>query len=134
MAGPSLSVVIPVRDEAGHLPGTLQALLAALERSQFEAEVVVVDDGSSDGSADAARAGVDGRIPLRIVERGGEGRFGARWAGLEAATGELALLLDARVRLEPEALSFLRERVSAGETVWNGHVNVESDSAFGVFW
>jgi glycosyltransferase involved in cell wall biosynthesis len=134
MAAPSLSVVIPVRNEAAHLPATLEALLAALGRSAFDAEIVVVDDGSRDGSADAARAFTDGRVPLRVVRLDGEGRFGARRAGLEAATGELALLLDARVRLNPDALRFLRERVDAGEVIWNGHVHVEDSSALGIFW
>jgi glycosyltransferase involved in cell wall biosynthesis len=131
---PALSVVIPVRDEAGHLPRTIEALLSSLDGSGFDAEVVVVDDGSRDGSADAARRTADGRVPLHIVRREGEGRFTARRAGLEAAKGELALLLDARVQLDPGALSFLHERVAAGETVWNGHVHVDDDSAFGVFW
>jgi len=134
VAEPLLSVVIPVRDEAAHLPATIHALLAALDGSGFNAELLVVDDGSSDGSADAVRASADGRIPLTVVRRSGEGRFEARRAGLEAATGELALLLDARVRLEPDALSFLYERVTRGETVWNGDVHVDSESPFGVFW
>jgi glycosyltransferase involved in cell wall biosynthesis len=129
-----LSVVIPVRDEAARLPETIEALLAALDGSGFDAELVVVDDGSSDGSADAARAAAEGRVPLAIVRRGGEGRFVARRAGLEAASGELALLLDARVRLDPEALRFVRQRVAAGERVWNAHVHVDTGSAFGVFW
>ena len=130
----TLSVVIPVRDEAAHLPATIDALLAALDGSGFDAELVVVDDGSSDGSADEARAAADGRIPLVVVRRGGDGRFIARRAGLEAATGELALLLDARVRLEPDSLRFLHDRTLAGETVWNAHVHVDTDSSFGVFW
>jgi glycosyltransferase involved in cell wall biosynthesis len=134
MAAPSLSVVIPVRDEAVHLAATIGALLSALGGSGFDAELVVVDDGSSDGSAKEAHARADGRVPLSVVRRGGEGRFEARRAGLEAATGELALLLDARVRLEPDALRFLHERVADGETVWNGHVYVESDSPLGTFW
>jgi glycosyltransferase involved in cell wall biosynthesis len=134
VALPSLSVVIPVRDEAAHLPATIAALLAALEGTDFDAELVVVDDGSTDGSADAARTSAAGRIPLRIVRQAGEGRFEARRAGLEAAEGKLALLLDARVRLEPEALRFLRDRVDMGESVWNGHVVVDADTAFGVFW
>jgi glycosyltransferase involved in cell wall biosynthesis len=129
-----LSVVIPVRDEAAHLPATLEALLAALDRSAFAAEIVVVDDGSRDGSAEAARAFAEGRVPLRVVRLDGEGRFAARRAGLEVATGELALLVDARVRLDPDALRFLRERVDAGEVIWNGHVHVEDSSALGVFW
>jgi glycosyltransferase involved in cell wall biosynthesis len=134
VAAPSLSVVIPVRDEAPHLPATLQALIAALDGSGFDAEVLVVDDGSQDGSADVAREHVDGHLPLRVVRSDGEGRFAARRAGLEAATGDLALLLDGRVRLEPDALRFVRGRVDAGETTWNGHVHVDDDSPFGVFW
>jgi glycosyltransferase involved in cell wall biosynthesis len=134
MPAPSLSVVIPVRNEAAHLATTIEALLSALDGSGFDAELVVVDDGSGDGSAETARATADGHLQLSVVRREGEGRFEARRAGLEAATGELVLLLDARVRLEPGALRFLRSRVNAGETVWNGHVQVESESPFGVFW
>jgi glycosyltransferase involved in cell wall biosynthesis len=134
MTAPSLSVVIPVRNEAAHLPATIQALTAALEGSGFEAELVVVDDGSTDGSGDAARTSVEGRLPLRIVRRAGDGRFEARRAGLEAAEGELALLLDARVRLGPESLRFVCDRVGRGESVWNGHVQVDADTVFGVFW
>ncbi len=131
---PALSVVIPVRDEAAQLPRTLEALLSALDGSGFDAEVVVVDDGSRDGSGDVARATADGRVRLRLVRPEGAGRFAARRAGLEAAQGELVLLLDARVRLDPGALRFLYERVGAGEAVWNGHVHVDDESALGVFW
>lgn len=134
MTTPSLSVVIPVRDESAHLPATIAALLTALAASDFDAELVVVDDGSTDGSADTVRKSADGRVPLRIVRRSGEGRFEARRAGLEAAEGQLALLLDARVRLEPDALRFVRDRVEVGESVWNGHVIVDADNAYGVFW
>lgn len=134
MAAPSLSVVIPVRDEATHLPETIDALIQALDGSGFDAELVLVDDGSTDGSATVARAAVDGRMPLQVLRQEGQGRFEARRAGLAAAEGELALLLDARVRLAPSALRFVRERAEGGESVWNGHVQVETDDALGVFW
>src|SRR5919201_3705858 len=49
--GVSLSVVIPVFNEASHLGDTMDHLVAAIETSGFDAEVIVVDDGSTDGSA-----------------------------------------------------------------------------------
>jgi glycosyltransferase involved in cell wall biosynthesis len=134
MARPSLSVVIPVRDEAASLPATIGALLAALDGDAFDAELIVVDDGSTDGSVEAARAAAEGLIPLRVLSQPNRGRFEARRAGVEAAGGELVLLLDSRVMLDRDALRFAREHVDAGEDVWNGHVHVESDSPFGIFW
>jgi hypothetical protein len=133
VAAPSLSVVIPVRDEAAHLGETIKALLAALDGSGFDAELVVVDDGSSDGSADAARTSVDGRVPLRVVMQANRGRFEARRAGLAEASGEYVLFLDSRVQLGPDSLRFVRERLRSGR-VWNGHVYVDADNALGEFW
>jgi len=125
---------MPVRDEASQLPRTIDALLTAIDGAGFDAEIVVVDDGSTDGSEEAGRAAVGERVPLSIVRSAGGGRFEARRAGLQAAKGDFVLLLDARVRLEPDSLRFVRERVGLDETVWNGHVKVESQSPFGVFW
>jgi glycosyltransferase involved in cell wall biosynthesis len=131
---PSLSVVIPVFNEAPHLPATIAALREALERADFDAELIVVDDGSTDGSGAVAREAVDKRFPVRILTRPNRGRFEARRAGLEAASGELVLLLDARVTLLPGSLRFVRERLDPGRQVWNGHVRIETENPFGVFW
>jgi glycosyltransferase involved in cell wall biosynthesis len=134
VAAPSLSVVIPARDEAAHLSTTIAALVEAVERSGWDAELLLVDDGSTDCTADVVRTSVDGRLPFRVLRQNGQGRFEARRAGLAAAQGQLALLLDARVRLEPDSLRFARARVEAGEPVWNGHVHVKADNALGEFW
>jgi glycosyltransferase involved in cell wall biosynthesis len=129
----SLSVVIPVYNEAAHLPETMRALVAAVDDSDFDAEVVVVDDGSTDGTADAARAGADGRLAVRIVSQPNRGRFEARRAGLAHAGGEYVLLLDSRVRLARGSLRFVHERLQSAP-VWNGHVYVDADNAWGEFW
>jgi glycosyltransferase involved in cell wall biosynthesis len=133
MSHVSLSVVMPVFNEASHLPGTIEALVAALDTSGFEAELLIVDDGSSDGSADAARTGTDGRVALRVLVQPNRGRFEARRAGLSAAQSEYVLFLDARVRLRPGALRFVQPRL-ATEPVWNGHVDIEAENVFADFW
>jgi len=131
----ALSVVMPVHNEAPHLRGTIDALVESLDRSDFVADLVLVDDGSTDGSAEFATAALGERLPLTVVAQPNAGRFSARRAGLEAAGGTWVLLLDARVRLQPDSLSFVHDRLTAGESVWNGHVNVETDgNPYGAFW
>jgi glycosyltransferase involved in cell wall biosynthesis len=131
----TLSVVMPVHDEARHLEETIDALADALAASVFDAELVLVDDGSTDGSAEVARAAAGERLKLTVVAQPNRGRFEARRAGLETATGEWALLLDGRVRLDPAALAYVGERVGATGSVWNGHVEVDADgNLYGTYW
>jgi glycosyltransferase involved in cell wall biosynthesis len=133
VAGVSLSIVIPVFNDASHLPATIEGVVAALDGTHFDAELIVVDDGSTDGSADAAWASAD-RVPLRVLTQPNRGRFEARRAGLAAASHEFVLFLDARVRLAGDALRFVEERVRRGDRVWNGHVEVAAENTFGLFW
>jgi glycosyltransferase involved in cell wall biosynthesis len=125
---------MPAYNEAPHLPATMEALVVAVERSGLSAEVLLVDDGSTDDSAEVATRAGGTRLPVRVLRQANEGRFAARRRGVSAAAAEFVLLLDGRVRIEPEALRFVGERLAAGERLWTGHVHVESDSAFGAFW
>jgi len=125
---------MPVLDEARHLPATIEALVTAVDASGLDTELVLVDDGSTDGSVDVAARAAAGRLPLRVVRQVNAGRAVARLAGLREASAELVLLLDGRVRLDTHALVFARDRVQQGERVWTGHVHVESGSLLGVFW
>ena len=133
MVGDSLSVVMPVFNEETHLAGTIDALTAAIDGSGFDAELILVDDGSTDRSAEVARSSADGRLVLRVVTQRNRGRFEARRAGLAEASGDYVLFLDSRVQLAPGALRFVRGRLQS-EPVWNGHVYVDSDNALGEFW
>jgi glycosyltransferase involved in cell wall biosynthesis len=129
-----ISVVIPLYNERDQIGATLKAVAAALSSAGLDGEIVVVDDGSTDGSGDAVRAGENG-LPLRVLRQPNSGRFAARKAGLEAAQGEYVLLLDSRVQLEPGALEFAAERLGQGDDVWNGHVVIETDgNPYGRFW
>jgi len=88
------AAVIPARDA---LPDVLEAVESALAQSRPPVEVVVVDDGSSDGTGAAVerRFAADARAPVRVLR----GRFGsaagARNAGWRAATAPWVALLDA---------------------------------------
>jgi glycosyltransferase involved in cell wall biosynthesis len=125
-APPTLTVVIPVFNEAAEIGPTLAALDRAVSRTSFATDVIVVDDGSTDGSAAAARAAGIG-LPLQVVEQENRGRFEARRSGLGEAHGEYCLLLDSRVRIDPDALQFVEEELRAApeKKIWNGHVHID---------
>ncbi len=93
-----ISIVIPNRNGAATIG---QCLRAALASDYRRFEVVVVDDGSEDGSVDIVR-GFPCRL-VRLPSRVGVSR--ARNAGARAAAGELLLFIDADCLLGPEALS-----------------------------
>lgn len=89
--GPSCSVVVPVKDDARHLRHLLADLAA---QTQAPAEVIVVDNGSRDDSAEVAlRAG------CRVIVESAPGIPAAAAAGYNAAHGDLILRCDADSRL-----------------------------------
>lgn len=132
---PSLSIVIPVFDEPDWIGRTVGAAAVAARSSGFEeTEIVVVDDGSGPATG-AALAALDPAIPLRVLRQENRGRFLARKAGIEAARGELVLLLDARVTLAPDSLRFVAGQVAEGRRVWNGHCMIDASSGpYARFW
>ncbi len=133
---PTLSVVVPVFNEQEWIARSLTALRAALDNACWSAQVVVVDDGSTDATP-ARLAELAGPLGLTVVRQENRGRFAARRAGLEAARGEQVLLLDSRVVVSPDALSYLREQLTAhhGRRVWNGHIDIAPGSGrYGEFW
>jgi glycosyltransferase involved in cell wall biosynthesis len=93
---PDLSIIIPAYNEESRLPATLERIAAYLQESGREAEVLVVDDGSKDGTAAVAEY-FQIKIPsLRIVSNGvnrGKG-FSVRH-GMQEARGRIALFTDA---------------------------------------
>ena len=132
---PALSVILPAYNEAAQIGRTVEALVEAVRRSELATELILVDDGSADGTVAVAEEACAGQLPLRILRQRNLGRLKARRAGLEAASGELVLLLDGRVTLAPDALRFVAGRVANGESIWTGHVDVAADrNPYALFW
>jgi hypothetical protein len=89
MSAPSLSVVIPAFNEALRLPATLARVRSHLGARQPSFEIVVVDDGSTDATAEVARAVAAPIVVLRHAQNRGKGH--AVRAGMLAARGERRL-------------------------------------------
>jgi dolichol-phosphate mannosyltransferase len=96
--GPTISVVVPARDEAARIGPLLDAVRAA----PGVTEVVVVDDESSDGTAAIAAAAGARVIAGAPLPAGWAGKAWALQQGIEAATGEWVVTLDADTRPSPE--------------------------------
>ncbi len=91
-----LSIVIPAYNEARRLPATLASIAEYLEVSELPAEVIVVDDGSTDGTAEAAKSVPGKGMPPKIIGfEGNQGKGAAVKEGLQAATGDYVLFMDA---------------------------------------
>jgi dolichyl-phosphate beta-glucosyltransferase len=93
---PDVSVVVPALNEAVRLPRTLAALERHLGARPGTAEIVVVDDGSTDGTADLVEARPRTAVPVRCIRlpvNRGKGR--AVVTGIAASTGAVVAFLDA---------------------------------------
>src|ERR1041384_3996592 len=94
----SLSIIIPAYNEAARLEKTLRGVVDYLRQNRPEAEVIVVDDGSSDETADIARKVFKDSGDLRtsvISYKSNLGKGRAVRLGLLAARGDVALFSDA---------------------------------------
>ncbi len=94
MAAPALSVVVPAYNEAAGIAATLRSLHATIDGLGFEREILVIDNASTDGTADAVDALGDPTVRvLRNAENLGKGASLRR--GMLAAEGPLRLHCDA---------------------------------------
>lgn len=104
--GPLVTVVIPCFNHAAYLAEAVESVLA---QSYSQVEIVVVDDGSTDGSATVAA-----QFPTVIlVRQPNAGLSAARNAGIRASSGDLLTFLDADDRLLPDAIQTGVERLTA---------------------
>lgn len=93
---PELSVVVPAYNEEARLPRSLARIREYLLRTHPESEIIVVDDGSTDGTANVVRSLPKETPALRLlVNEGNRGKGYSVRAGMLAARGEIALFTDA---------------------------------------
>jgi len=115
----TISIIIPMYNEASNLRplyDELERCLARLKKYRFE--VIFVDDGSKDNSADVARQLAQHDERLRVLELSRNfGKEPAMTAGLHAARGDAALIMDADLQMPPRLIGKFLQRWEKGDEV-----------------
>jgi len=117
----ALSVVIPLYDEVGCVETLVTQVGRVLDELGRPAELIVVDDGSTDGSFAALRAAREREPRLRVVRLARNfGQTAALAAGLAAARGEVIVTLDADLQNDPADLPRLLQALGEDADLVNG--------------
>src|SRR5687767_13343803 len=121
VAAPEVSVFLPVYNEEPNLRPLHAKLDAALKSLGRSAEIVYVDDGSSDGSLKILRelANEDPRVRVVALRRN-YGQTAAMAAGIDAARGKVLIPMDADLQNDPADIRRLLEKLDEGYDVVSG--------------
>jgi len=107
----SVSIIIPCYNEAENIP----ACIFRAARIGNRTEMVVVDDGSTDGTAERAEEARNEDCEVRVIRYSpNRGKLHAICTGFQAATGEILMILDADMTVRPEDLPRFYEPLAAG--------------------
>src|SRR5579864_9139831 len=104
-----ISIVMPCLNESETLASCIQKAQSAIERQGLAAEIIVADNGSTDGSPVIAR-----ELGARVVEVKRKGYGSALIGGIDAARGELVIMGDADDSYDFGAIGPLIEKLRAG--------------------
>jgi glycosyltransferase involved in cell wall biosynthesis len=111
-----LSIVIPIKDEKDNIPRLHESIMAALGNFSWQYEIVLVDDGSTDGShlELAVLAGRDARVKVVRLRRN-FGQSAAMQAGIDHAQGEVIVTMDGDLQNDPADIPMLLDTLKKGD-------------------
>jgi glycosyltransferase involved in cell wall biosynthesis len=121
LASPTYSIVIPAYNESTRIGATLERVLAYVKQQDWDAEIIVVNDGSRDDTVKVVRHYAEKDSRLRLLENpGNRGKGYSVRNGMLHATGEVLLFSDADLSSPIEEAPKLIEAIRAGADVAMG--------------
>jgi glycosyltransferase involved in cell wall biosynthesis len=118
MAHPYLSIVVPAYNESARIELTLERVMACIEAQGWDAEVLVVDDGSTDGTPQIVQRWMDIHPRLHLVRNpGNRGKGYSVRNGLLQAAGDVVMFTDADLSAPMEEAERLLAALDAGADV-----------------
>ncbi|MDV2993735.1 MAG: Dodecaprenyl-phosphate galacturonate synthase [Chroococcidiopsis sp. SAG 2025] len=125
-----VSVVVPVYNEVESIPHLLEAIASTMKASGLTYDIICVDDGSKDGSADFLKQQATERTDLKaVLLRRNYGQTAAMAAGFKYATGKAIVTLDADLQNDPADIPALLAKLDAGYDLVSGWRKQRQDAA-----
>lgn len=130
VAVPDVSVVAPVYNEVESIPHLLDAIAATFKGTDFSYEIILVDDGSTDGSAQLLKQFASQRHDVKaIILRRNYGQTAAMAAGFNYAQGSIIITLDADLQNDPADIPILIAKLDEGYDLVSGWRKNRQDGA-----
>ncbi len=124
---PKYSIVIPAFNESARIPGTLESVVSCIHAQGWTAEVIVVNDGSRDATAETVRAFAGNAPEVRLIENpGNRGKGYSVRNGMLQALGEVVMFTDADLSAPIEEASLLFAAIAQGADIAIGSRWIES--------
>ncbi|MEG4999102.1 glycosyltransferase family 2 protein [Microcoleus sp. B4-D4] len=116
-----VSVVVPVYNEVESLPHLIEAIASSIQPSGLSYQIICVDDGSKDGSAELLKQLAGSRDDLcAVLLRRNYGQTAAMSAGFDRATGRAIVTLDGDLQNDPADIPLLLEKLNEGYDLVSG--------------
>ena len=126
----TISVVVPVYNEVESLPDLICAIATTLTASQVSYEIICVDDGSTDGSAELLKQQAQTRTDLKaVLLRRNYGQTAAMAAGFNYAWGKAIITLDGDLQNDPADIPRLLAKLEEGYDLVSGWRQQRQDAA-----
>ena len=114
MNQPLLSIIIPAHNEEKRLPPTLEQVFAFLEQQNYEAEVLVIENGSTDRTYEIAQDFASQHQNLRVIRADGRGKGLAVQRGMLEARGQYRLMCDADLSMPVNEIAKFLSHADSG--------------------
>ncbi|HST13834.1 MAG TPA: glycosyltransferase family 2 protein [Gaiellaceae bacterium] len=127
-----VSFLIPVYNEAATVAELIERVLAL----PFEKELIVIDDGSTDGSSDLVTRLAEGNDDIRLLRQANAGKGAALRAGIPLITGDIAVIQDADLEYDPAEVPGLIEPIRLGraDVVYGSRLSGGRPQRAYLFW
>jgi glycosyltransferase involved in cell wall biosynthesis len=127
---PQVTAIVPIYDEVESLPHLIKAIATTLQTAGFSYEIICVDDGSKDGSAEFLKQQALSRTDLRaVLLRRNYGQTAAIAAGFNYARGGAIVTLDADLQNDPADIPMLLAKLEEGYDLVSGWRKNRQDAA-----